>query len=319
MEKILITGGAGFIGSHLAESLTSEDFRVILVDNFDIFYNPDLKKHNISHLRNLPNVSFYEVDILHPNQLERIFTEESPSVVIHLAARPGDLPSMKSPRNYYMVNVQGTLNVLDLAQRFHTRHFIFGSSASVYGENAKIPFQESMNNFKPLSPYAHSKLIAESKCKLYSKQTDMNVCCLRLFTVYGPRQRPDMAIYKFTRALLFDDPITLYGDGTTSRDYTYVDDIVNGIKAALSLESKWEIINIGRSKTVKLIDMVHLLEDVTGHRARLHYIPKQNGEISTVQADICKAERLLNYVPYISFDDGVHRFVEWYRNKYNIK
>jgi len=229
MQRILITGGAGFIGSHLAETLIEEDYEILIVDNLDHYYNPNLKRRNISLLIDKRNVHFHEADILRPDLLTPIFSDNCPDVIIHLAALPGVLPSMKSPQKYYRMNVQGTLNMLDLARQYNVKRFIFGSSSSVYGKCKRVPFKETTDNITPISPYGHSKLLAEEKCRMYAQQTGMTICCLRFFTVYGERQRPDMAIYKFIRSLYFDEPITLYGDGSTYRDYTYVNDIVTGI------------------------------------------------------------------------------------------
>ena len=263
MKDILITGGAGFIGSHLVDHLLAKGgLRVTVVDDFNDFYNPSIKRENVkTHLSN-PNFELIEGDIRDREALRRAFSETNFDCIVHLAARAGVRPSLKEPHLYLETNVNGTMNLLELARSSGTKHFIFGSSSSVYGINNKVPFSEDDPIFNPISPYAATKAAGELICHSYAHLYDLRIVCLRFFTVYGARQRPDLAIHKFAKLITAGKPIPVFGDGTTRRDYTYIDDIIAGVRAAIDYDqSNYEIINLGESRTVELGELISLLED----------------------------------------------------------
>ena len=312
--RFLITGGAGFIGSHLVDRLLAADpARLVVVDDFNDFYDPQIKRANlVSHLKH-PAFRLVEADIRDYQALKQIFAEEVFDAIIHLAARAGVRPSVVEPRLYQEVNVAGTLNLLELAERNGVNRFIFGSSSSVYGPKAQPPFQEDAP-LSPISPYAATKAAGELLAHTYSHLYGMRVVCLRFFTVYGARQRPDLAIHKFARMIAARRPIPVYGDGTSERDYTYVDDITSGIEGALRYDATpFEIINLGESQTVTLNRLIELLEEALGERATVEYHPPQPGDLPRTHADISKAERLLNYQPTTPIEVGIQKFVEWFR------
>ncbi len=311
--KVLVTGGAGFIGSHLTEALLRQGHSVSLLDNLDDFYPPALKRANLEEIFRLEKIRAHEVDIRNLRELETVFEEERPDVIIHLAARAGVRPSIEHPKLYEEVNVGGTLNLLMLACSFGAKKFVFGSSSSVYGATARVPFAEDHVEMKPISPYAATKLSCELLCYTYSHLHRLPVLCLRFFTVYGPRQRPDLAIHKFIALMEAGKPIPIYGDGTSGRDYTYVDDIVEGILAGVSYETQYDIFNLGNSQPVKLLDLVHQLEKATRKRAVLDFLPSQPGDVPLTWADISKARRLLGYEPRTPLDIGIERFWAWYQ------
>jgi UDP-glucuronate 4-epimerase len=311
--KILVTGGAGFIGSHLAEALLHDGQEVVIVDNLDDFYSPERKRANLSEIAQAGALSFHEIDIRDRSALESVLEVERPEVIVHLAARAGVRPSFEQPEVYGEVNVGGTLNLLMLATRFNIRKFVFASSSSVYGADASIPFTEENVGMKPLSPYAATKLAGELLCYTYSHIYGLPVICLRFFTVYGPRQRPDLAISKFTALLETGRKIPIFGDGSSSRDYTHVDDIVAGVRSAMEYESRFEVFNLGNSQPVRLLDLVRLQEQATGKKAILEYLPDQPGDMPRTCADISKARRLLGYAPRVPFRSGLEQFVEWFR------
>ena len=269
-SRVLITGGAGFIGSHLAEALLREGCRVGIVDNFDDFYSPAEKHSNLEEVARVGGVRLHESDIRDVGRLQAVFEQERPDVVIHAAARAGVRPSIEQPKLYEEVNVGGTLNLLTLSHSFGVRKFVFFSSSSVYGATARVPFNEDHVEMRPVSPYAATKLAGELLCYTYSHLHHLSTVCLRLFTVYGPRQRPDLAIRKFATQIERGRPITIYGDGTTSRDYTYVEDIVAGIRAAMDCHGNFEVFNLGNSRPVKLLGLVRALEKVMEKRTNLH-------------------------------------------------
>ncbi len=310
--KILVTGGAGFIGSHLVERLLRENHEVCVVDNFDSFYDPHRKRRNLAAVSDHPRFRLYEADILDPDGLRGIFTEAAPERVIHLAARANARMALKEPALYSRVLGEGTINMLEMARDFDIEQFIFGSSSSVYGLNAKVPFSEDDPISTTISPYAAGKRAAELYCHVYAHTYGLPVTCLRFFNVHGPRQRPDLAIYTFVRLLLQNEPIPFYGDGTSGRDYTYVDDIVAGVVAALDNVFPYMVINLGGNHPVLLRDMIATIEDVLGVTAERIMLPPQPGDVPRTFADIRRAERLLGFAPRMTFREGVACFVEWY-------
>jgi len=316
MNSILITGGAGFIGSHLVDHLLAQGlWRVTVVDDFNDFYDPSIKLENVKTHRSNPNFELVEADIRDPAALRRAFTETNFECIVHLAARAGVRPSLKEPHLYLETNVNGTMNLLELARSSGTKQFIFGSSSSVYGLNNKVPFSEDDPIFNPISPYAATKAAGELICHSYAHLYGIRIVCLRFFTVYGARQRPDLAIHKFAKLISAGKPIPVFGDGTTRRDYTYIDDIIAGVRAAIDYQqSKYEVINLGESRTVELRELISLLEDALGHRAEIDWQPSQPGDVPQTFADITKARRLLGYNPQTQIEEGIKRFVEWFRD-----
>ena len=315
LRKILITGGAGFIGSHLVDHLMREgDWQVAVVDDFNDFYAPSIKRENIrTHLED-QNFQLFEADIRDRDALEKVFSDTDFDCLVHLGARAGVRPSLKEPQLYVETNVNGTLNLLELAQKHGVKQFIFGSSSSVYGLNAKVPFSEDDPIFNPISPYAATKAAGELLCHTYAHLYDMRIVCLRFFTVYGARQRPDLAIHKFAKLICEGQPIPVFGDGTTRRDYTYIDDVIAGVRAAIDYEkSNFEIINLGESRTVELRELISILENALGQRAQIDWQPMQPGDVPQTFADISKARRLLGYDPQTQIEEGIRKFVEWFR------
>ena len=316
MNNILITGGAGFIGSHLVDHLLAQGlWRVTVVDDFNDFYDPSIKLENVKSHRSNPNFELVEADIRDPAALRRAFTETNFECIVHLAARAGVRPSLKEPHLYLETNVNGTMNLLELARSSGSKQFIFGSSSSVYGINNKVPFSEDDPIFNPISPYAATKAAGELICHSYAHLYGIRIVCLRFFTVYGARQRPDLAIHKFAKLITAGKPIPVFGDGTTRRDYTYIDDIIAGVRAAIDYDqSNYEVINLGESRTVELRELISLLEDALGHRAEIDWQPSQPGDVPQTFADITKARRLLGYNPQTQIEEGIKRFVEWFRD-----
>lgn len=316
-KRILITGGAGFIGSNLVDSLLAEnDYQVVIVDNFNDFYSPEIKLANIAaHLSN-PNFRLYETDIRRRDVLHEIFAENSFDAIVHLAARAGVRPSLENPTEYLETNVNGTLNLLECAKDFGVKQFVFGSSSSVYGINAKVPFSEEDKIFQPISPYAATKASGELFCHTYSHLYGLRCVCLRFFTVYGARQRPDLAIHKFARLISEGKPIPVFGDGSARRDYTYVDDIISGVRAAIDYEkSDYEIFNLGESQTIELSKLIELLEKNLGKKAIIERREMQAGDVPVTFADISKAKELLSYNPQTKIEDGIPKFTEWFSGK----
>lgn len=311
MKNVLISGAAGFIGSNLADDLLQKGFCVMGIDNFDSFYSREIKEANISNALTHGSFSFLEGDIRDMDFLNKCFLDFGPDLIIHLAAKAGVRPSIKNPSIYYDVNVKGTLNMLEAMRKNKICRMLFASSSSVYGNNKKIPFAESDNVDFPISPYAASKKSAELLCHTYHYLFNMDIFCLRFFTVYGPRQRPDLAINKFTRAMLNNEPITIYGDGSSSRDYTHISDIVQGIERAMENIKGFDIFNIGESTAVSLNQLVSLLEKGTGKKADIRYLPMQEGDVFRTFADISRAKRLLGYNPVVNIEEGIMNFVGW--------
>jgi UDP-glucuronate 4-epimerase len=310
---ILVTGGAGFIGSHVCDKLLELGHKVICLDNFNDYYDPKIKKQNISNNFTNPNFNLEKIDITNFKELEAVFRKYSIKKIIHLAARAGVRPSIKQPMLYFNVNVKGTQNLLELSRINNIKTFIFGSSSSVYGNNKKIPFSEKHKTDNQISPYASSKKCGEILCRSYSELFDMNITCLRFFTVYGPRGRPDMAPFKFTNLISHDKPIEMYGDGTSKRDYTYVADIVNGVIKALEKNYKFEIINLGNSDPIELKKFISVIENTLNKKTKIILRPIPPGDVDITFADISKAKKLLDYDPQTSIEQGIRKFVDWYQ------
>jgi UDP-glucuronate 4-epimerase len=315
MKNILITGGAGFIGSHLVDRLLAEgEWRVTVVDDFNDFYDPAIKNENVRLQLESPNYTLFRIDIRDRAALEKVFAEDRSDCVVHLAARAGVRPSLQKPLLYSETNITGTLNLLELAREHGVKQFVFGSSSSVYGINAKVPFSEDDAVRQPISPYAATKAAGELLCHTYSHLYGVRCVCLRFFTVYGPRQRPDLAIHKFALLITESKSIPVFGDGTTRRDYTYIDDIIAGVRAAVDYEqSNYEVINLGESRTVELSELISLLEEELGTKAKIDRQPLQPGDVPQTFADIAKARRLLAYNPQTQIEEGIKKFVEWFR------
>lgn len=326
-KSILVTGGAGFIGSNLCESLLERGFYVINIDNMNDFYDPDIKKINIDETKafllkkGIDNRSykFLEGDIRDKEFLRTVFSSYNIDSIIHLAAYAGVRPSIENPGLYMDVNVNGTVNLLELAKVHGINKFVFASSSSVYGNNTKVPFSEQDPVDNPISPYAASKKAGELICHTYHHLYGMNIACLRFFTVFGPRQRPDLAIHKFTKLMFEEKEIPFYGDGSTERDYTYITDIIDGIIKSMKWlegnEKVYGIFNLGESNTISLKRMVNVLEEVTEKKAKLKLLPNQPGDVKRTNADILKAKEILGYNPNVNFEDGIRLFIEWYKKR----
>jgi len=309
---IFLTGGAGFIGSHLVDKLLEKKLEVVVIDDFNDFYDPRIKRKNIEkHLKN-KNYKLYEGDICNLELLEEIFKKYPFSMVVHLAARAGVRPSLKDPLLYERVNGIGTLNLLECAKKYNIKNFIFASSSSVYGINSKVPFSEDDPIERPISPYASTKRANELMCYTYHHLYGMNITLLRFFTVYGPRQRPEMAIYKFTNLIYHNKPIPVFGDGGAKRDFTYIDDIIEGVLSSMEKCYPFEIINLGESKTIKLLELVNLIEKNLGKKAIINFLPQEPGDVPITYADISKAKKLLGYNPKFPPEEGIKEFTRWF-------
>jgi UDP-glucuronate 4-epimerase len=312
--NVLVTGGAGFIGSHVVERLLERGHRLSVIDDFNDFYDPAVKRRNVQAFTKRAQI--VEADIRDAARLHEIFASNRFDAIFHLAARAGVRPSLAQPQLYTQVNIVGTQNLLELAREFGIERFVFASSSSVYGVNQKVPFSEDDPIFRPISPYAATKLAGEALCHVYHHLYGLDVVCLRFFTVYGPRQRPDLAIHKFTRAISRGQPVEIYGDpAKAGRDYTYIDDILQGVLTCLDKNFGFEIINLGESRTVKLLELVGLIEKALGKRADIRQLPPQPGDVPITHADITKAKRLLGYRPQVPIEDGISRFVDWFRQQ----
>jgi UDP-glucuronate 4-epimerase len=313
MKHALITGGAGFIGSHLVDSLLQDNWRVTALDNFDAFYAPATKEHNVAGHRTHPHYSLARIDIRDTDALERV--TQRYDAIVHLAARPGVRPSILDPQTCQAINVAGTQNVLELARRSGTPHVVFASSSSVYGVNPNTPWRESDYVLQPISPYASTKVSGELLGHVYSHLYGIRFIALRFFTVYGPRQRPDLAIHSFARKMLAGDPIPVFGDGSTRRDYTFITDIVSGIRGALEYDrSRYEVINLGNDRTVTLTGMIRELERALGVTAIIDRQPEQPGDVPQTWAAVDKAASLLGYRPQTLFAAGIDQFCAWLRD-----
>ena len=317
--NILVTGAAGFIGSHVCEHFIETNHCVTGIDNFDDFYSAELKNLNLTKLYKDNKFQFQKIDIRDSKGLNSIFDSYKIDIVIHLAAKAGVRPSMDSIAEYYDVNVNGTVSLLECMRSHGVKKMIFASSSSIYGNNKKVPFSETDTVDNPISPYAATKKSGELLCHVYSHLYEFDITCLRFFTVFGPRQRPDLAIHKFTRLIDIGKPVPFYGDGSTSRDYTYVDDIVNGIKCAVNYLNGYRIYNIGESKVINLKSLVETIELILGKKAILNYLPMQQGDVDKTYADISKAKEEIGYDTKYDIEIGLREFIEWYNlNKHFI-
>jgi UDP-glucuronate 4-epimerase len=313
--RVLITGGAGFIGSHTTERLLAAGHSVTTLDNFNDYYDPAIKRENIRAIRD--QITLVEGDLREKEDVERAYAAAPVDAVIHLAARAGVRPSIDQPELYIDTNIKGTFNMLEAAKRHGVKRFVFASSSSVYGVNKKVPFAEVDPILQTISPYAMTKMAGEQMCSNYSALYDIRTVCLRFFTVYGPRQRPDLAISKFTRLIHEDKPIDRYGDGSTKRDYTFISDIVDGILGSLDYTAKedapkCDIFNLGGSQTVTLNEMIAAIEKALGKEAQINAMPEQPGDVPLTSADVTKASTLLNFKPTTHIDTGIPEFVQWW-------
>lgn len=309
--RAIVTGGAGFIGSHLVDSLLRDGWQVVVIDNFDPFYDRGIKENNIAQHLNNPNFTLLEEDICNISPLQFALTGKF-DVIVHLAAKAGVRNSIKDPVSYQKVNVLGTQNMLELARILSVKQFVFASSSSVYGVNPNVPWTEDEQVLMPISPYAATKVAGELLGHVYSKLYGIRFIALRFFTVYGPRQRPDLAIHKFCRLIMEGQPIPMYGDGSSCRDYTYIDDIIFGVRKAMEYEkTDYEIINLGNNRTVSLKELVTAIENALQLKASIDYYPPQPGDVPRTFANIDKANRLLGYSPRTSLPEGLAEFAGW--------
>jgi len=320
--RVLVTGGAGFIGSHLCERLLKDNHNVFCLDNFNNFYDPEIKQRNIekcsgyasTQRTNSASFKLWKADIRDETALKEIFAANRFDLVIHLAAMAGVRPSIEDPKLYYDVNVRGSLNLLEECRNSNVKDFIFASSSSVYGNNEKTPFAEEDPVDNPISPYAATKKAGELLCHYYHHLYNMSISCLRFFTVYGPRQRPDLAIHKFSRMILANEAIPVFGDGSTKRDYTFIDDIVAGIFKAVDFtrnNNRYEVFNLGESQTISLDEMIAAIEKYLGLKAKIKRMPEQPGDVKQTFASLEKSSKLLGYSPQFGFDEGMKIFVDW--------
>ncbi len=310
----MVTGGAGFIGSHLVDRLLAMGERVSIVDNFDDFYDDAVKRRNIQAAVEHASSRLYESDIRDTAALESVWSREPIDVVVHLAARAGVRPSLKNPSLFADVNVNGTVKVLEAARKYGCGKFIFASSSSVYGNNKKIPFHEDDRVDHPISPYAATKKAGEMLCYTYHRLYDLPMTCLRFFTVYGPRCRPDLAVAKFTKLIDDDQPIPRFGDGTMRRDFTYIDDIIDGVISAIEHCGAYRIYNLGESKPIVLEDMIATIAQIMGKTPIIEPQPEQPGDVKVTYADVSRAKEELGYHPRTDFVEGVRRYVDWYHD-----
>lgn len=311
MRHALVTGGAGFIGSHLIDRLLAEGWRVTNVDNFDGFYDRVIKEKNIEAHFDYEGYRLVEADIRDYERLKERLSGDY-DVIVHLAAKAGVRPSIKDPLTYQEVNVRGTQNLLELAREWGVKQFVFASSSSVYGVNPNVPWREDDCVLMPISPYAATKVAGELLGHVYSHLYGIRFIALRFFTVYGPRQRPDLAVHKFARLMLRGEPVPVYGDGSSRRDYTYIDDVIEGVLAAMDYtKTQYEVINLGNSRTVSLIELIRALEETLCVKAKLEYLPPQPGDVPQTWADITKAEKILKFCPKTTIHDGIRKFHIW--------
>ncbi|KAF0247847.1 MAG: NAD-dependent epimerase/dehydratase [bacterium] len=313
--QVLVTGGAGFIGSHLCEALLKRGDNITIIDDLNDFYDPKIKQNNLADIRKVGEYKFYQSDIRNIKEMREIFLKESPNAVVHLAARAGVRPSLAAPLLYEEVNVIGTLHLLELCREIPVKNFVFASSSSVYGINSKLPFSENDPIERPISPYATTKRSGELLAFNYSHLYNIPTTCLRFFTVYGPRQRPEMGIHKFTRKIFNNEFVEVYGDGASMRDYTYIDDIIEGIIAALDQPKPFAIYNLGDSSPVLLSELLDVIEQSIGKKAIRKYLPEQPGDVPATFADIRLAKSELGFEPKVPLKTGVKQFVDWYKEK----
>src|SRR2546429_4590715 len=309
--RVLVTGGAGFSGSHLAEKLLARGYEVLILDDFNDFYDPQIKHANIAGFAK--EVTVHHVDLRDSELVRNLFHREKVDAIAHLAARAGVRPSIQQPRLYYDTNVTGTLLLLEAARVTGVERFVFASSSSVYGASKRIPFSEDEHLTQTFSPYAATKIAGEFLCSTYSHLYNLRVVALRYFTVYGPRQRPDLAIHQFTRRIYAGQPIDQFGDGSTRRDYTYIDDVIQGTMAALKYDgSRYDIFNLGESDTIQLKELISAIENALGRKGKVNRLPDQPGDMPLTCADISKARKLLGYNPTMKFSEGLPKFIEWF-------
>lgn len=322
MTTYFITGGAGFIGSTLSQKLIEQGNKVIAIDNFCDFYNPKIKENNVKKLLQNENFKLYRADIRDRKALKEIFDENQIDIVMHLAAMAGVRPSIENPILYQEVNCMGTQNILEEMKEHNVKNGVFASSSSVYGNCKEVPFREDMIVDYAISPYAATKKANEVMAHVYHKLFDMNIVMLRFFTVYGPKQRPDLAINKFTRLMLEGKEIPMFGDGTTSRDYTYIDDIVDGIikscNYCMNNQNVYEILNIGNSSPTTLKEMINTIGQALGIEPKIKQLPMQPGDVDRTYADVSKAKTLIGYEPKTTFKEGIENFVKWYKENKNL-
>ena len=311
--RILLTGGAGFIGSHLSERLLRGGHSLTVIDDLNDFYSPAVKRSNLEAVRRSGPITFHEADICDQEQMFAIGREQKPEAIVHLAARAGVRPSLEDPLLYERTNVRGTMVLLEMARQIGVPKFVFASSSSIYGVADRVPFREDDALSLPISPYAATKIAGEKICFTYAHLYNIRTVCLRLFTVYGPRQRPDLAIHKFTRLITQGKPIPVFGDGSSGRDYTFYSDVVDGIVAALHYDCQFDVFNLGNSHPISLNTMICELEDHVGRKAIVERLPDQPGDVPITYADISKARQLLGYSPKVSFAEGIGAFVAWFR------
>jgi UDP-glucuronate 4-epimerase len=310
--RVLVTGGAGFIGSHLVERLLEQGHGAAILDDFNDFYDPATKHANIAAV--VDHAPVFRIDLRDNNAVRDLFRREKFDAIAHLAARAGVRPSIAQPQLYYDTNVNGTLHLLEAARTVGAKRFVLASSSSVYGLAKTVPFSEDLHLTQTISPYAATKIAAEFLCSTFSHLYGMRVVALRYFTVYGPRQRPDLAIHQFTRRILVGEPIDQFGDGTTRRDYTYIDDIIQGTVAAMKYDgAMFDIFNLGENETIQLKDLIEQIERTVGKKAAINRLPEQPGDVPLTCADISKARRLLGYSPTTKLTEGLPKFVEWFR------
>jgi UDP-glucuronate 4-epimerase len=314
VQHILITGGAGFIGSHLCENLVSGGHRVTCLDNFDPFYDPQIKRDNLAAFDGSENFRLVEGDIRNLELLQGLWRDDAPETVVHLAAKAGVRPSIEDPLAYQEVNVNGTANLLEMCRRHGAKKFIYASSSSVYGNNRKTPFAEDDPVDHPISPYAATKKAGELLCHTYHHLFGLPIFCLRFFTVYGPRQRPEMAIHKFARLIRDRQQLPVFGDGGSDRDYTYIDDIIDGVNRAIERCSGYRIFNLGESQTTTLRNLITLLEKSMGATAIIDYQPIQPGDVQRTYADLKRSREELGYSPSVPVELGIPLFVKWFQD-----
>ncbi len=309
--RILVTGGAGFIGSHLVEKLLAAGHEVVILDDFNDFYDPQIKHANIAGFAK--DVTVYHVDLRDGGSVRSLFHREKVDAIAHLAARAGVRPSIQHAQLYCDTNVSGTLHLLEAARVTGVERFIFASSSSVYGASKTIPFSEEQHLIQTLSPYGATKVAGEFLCSTYSHLYQMRVVALRYFTVYGPRQRPDLAIHQFTRRIYAGQPIDQFGDGSTRRDYTYIDDVIQGTMAALQYQGPlYDVFNLGESETIQLKELISAIENALGKKAKVNRLPEQPGDMPLTCADISKARKLLGYKPTTKLSEGLQKFIDWF-------
>lgn len=316
MHKIAVTGGAGFIGSHTCRKLLNQNYEVLCIDNFNDYYDYKIKEENIADLIENKNFICKKLDICNLKELDETLKNYKPDAIIHLAARAGVRPSILDPQLYIKVNIEGTINLLELARQLEVKKFVFASSSSVYGKSTKTPFKEDDVLGKPISPYATTKLAGEKFCETYNHLYQLPIVCLRFFTVYGPCGRPDMAPLLFLDAIASGKPLKKFGDGTSMRDYTYIDDVVSGIISSLHLNESFEIFNLGNNQTVSLNEFIATIEEIVGKKANIVQEGKKPGDVDITFADLSKSQQLLNYHPSTDIKTGMIKTYSWYSKKH---